>query len=193
VALASVQIDRLLAGAFLSLEQSGVYFRHVFLAVAAYQAAGVLSHNRIIPRLYRYVQAGAVGDALSLIRRERLRFMALTTGVVVVLIGLEFMRERGAAWLQFLDTGLVVPMVLAYMIRGVADYNALFLNARFEERSVLRAQAFAVLCAMSVSAALAPLLAGKGLVAGAATGAVTYLFVTWRCVRRSLVSAGPGT
>ncbi len=193
VALASLQIDRLLAATLLPLEQSGIYFRHVFLAAAAYQAAGVLSHNRIIPRLYRSVQSGALDGALRLMRRERTIFLALSLAAVLLILVLDQLRARGVVWLQFLDAGLMVPMMLAYMCRGSADYNSLFLNARYKERCVLHAQAFAALCAVALGAALTPSWAAKGLVAGALLGSATYLFVTWRCVRHSLAAAGPET
>jgi hypothetical protein len=189
VALASFQIDRLVAGAFMPLEESGIYFRHVFLAAAAYQAASVLSHNRIMHRLYGLVRSDEKVLARALIRRERRRYLALSLVVVAAALTLDLPWAEDVVRLRFLDAGLLVTLLLAYTLRGTADYNAMLLNSLFQERRIFAAQALAVGTVCALGAWLTPVYAAHGLVAAALAGAAVYVCHTWFGVARSTASA----
>jgi O-antigen/teichoic acid export membrane protein len=191
VALASLQLDRLLAGALLSLEVSGIYFRHVFVAAAAYQALGVISHNRIMKGLYANVFGGDVAAARSLARRELRRYVALS---VLVIIGIVLLSASGLLSHQALRS--IVPaylagLMLAYLVRGVADYNALLLNAAYRERDIFRSQLAAVLVTLAGAGALTATWGIAGLIAAMLAGASAYLLLTSLRVREIPASPKP--
>ncbi len=188
VALTSLQIDRLMAGGFLSLEETGLYFRHVFVAAAAYQAFGVVSHNRIMHRLYGHLQAQRRAEAMLLIRSERRRYLALSLAVIAAAFLTETQWAANISALDSITPAVLIILLLAYTVRGVADYNAMVLNATYRERSIFRAQSITVLVVLALGAALTPSFGIAGLVAATLMGASVYACLTWMFVSRTAAS-----
>jgi len=191
VAILSLQADRLLAGSFLTLEAAGVYFRHVFLASVGYQALGVLSFNRILPQVYTVMRRGDRHSARNILNRERRRVVPLCIAIasacwVVKLPGL-------AHWdvaQQVIPLYLSV-LVLAYMVRSLADYNSLVLNGAYRESSVLRAQLLAVVISAAVGLLAAPRLGVPGILAATLTGSVIYALTSGWLSHRILSATPP--
>jgi hypothetical protein len=191
VAVASLQLDRLLAGALLPLEISGIYFRHVFVAAAAYQAFGVMSHNRIMKGLYANVFGGDVAAARSLARRELRRYVPLSGLAIVSIVLLATSGLLSHQALRSIVPAYLAGLMLAYLIRGIADYNAMLLNATYRERDIFRSQAAAVLVTFACAGALTPVWGIAGLIVAMLAGATVYLILTSVRVRRIPASPKP--
>jgi O-antigen/teichoic acid export membrane protein len=184
VALAAVQADRLIAGGLLSLEQSGVYFRHVFLASFAYQAFSVSSFNRISPRVYRHAHANEPSAARSAIQRE------LRTLVPAALLLALAVWSFDPAWLgtgpalRSIQPHYLAILLLGFLLRALADYNALLLNAVYREREIFIAQSIALALSVGVNLVLTAQFGIAGTVSALVLGAGIYLATSGVCVRR---------
>jgi O-antigen/teichoic acid export membrane protein len=184
-AVLSLQIDRLIAGAFLPLETSGVYFRHVFLASVAYQALGIVSFNRIMPIVYRHVARREIAPAVSLVRRERVIVVLAYAGLAVAAMSLETLKVYDLPSLDRVVPAYLGFLILAFMIRNLADYNSLLLNASFRERDVLRSQLVGLIVSFLTAISLAPQLGILGLLISILLGASGYLVASTVLRRRT--------
>ena len=178
VAVAALQADRLLASSLLPLEDAGVYFRHVFVAMVAYQAFGVLSYNRVMPNVYIYMADGRLGDARNIIKRETYRVVPLALALIACVLAIELLVERRFGLLQHTVPAYLAMLMLGYLLRGVADYYSMLLNSRRRERDVLLAQASALLVAITISLALTSRYGILGLVVATLFGAASYAGVS---------------
>lgn len=183
-ALAALQADRLIAAEALGLEGSGVYFRHVFLASLSYQLFGIASFNRVLPFVYARLAQRDVSSAKSLLRREALAFVLLTTACV----------GSGGLLLAFapnvlvrhpnIDPSYLLVLLVAFMFRGLADYSAMLLNGSFQEQVVFRSQLLAVATTVGVGLVAAPLLGIPGLLAATLAGFFLYAVLLYTSARR---------
>jgi len=178
LAVLSLQADRLVAGGLLSLEDSGVYFRHIFLAISAYQVLGVISFNRVMPKVYSSIRGGDLPTAMMLIRRERLVYVSLTLlmMILVLLTGLPRINEMPAV--RDIVQSYLILLLLAYLIRGGADYNAMVLNALYLEGDVLRALSISVGLSIALSVMLTMHLGLPGLLVTVFIAATIYFILT---------------
>lgn len=174
VAIVSLQADRLIAGLFLPLEVAGVYFRHVFLASVAYQAFGVLSFNRILPSVYLCIAEGRPKDAVFIIRRERRLVIVLTLALIALTLSLDLLDKRAWSGLDRVVPFYLAALMLAFLVRGIADYNALLLNGAYRERDVFRSQTVAMTVSISVSVVTTPMFGLPGLLFTTLLGTTLY-------------------
>lgn len=186
VAVASLQLDRLIAGGLMPLETSGVYFRHIFLALAAYQVLGVLSHNRILAQIYRGVAAGKGEETMSVIRREQWHYVPLTFAFMVITIFIGPIVVRNVAPFNTIVPNYLAALMLVYLIRGLADYNSLVLNAVYAERQIFKSQMTMILTSTVCSVVLIPVLGLPGIITGMLVGTVIYFFITGLFTRRAI-------
>lgn len=174
IAVLALQIDRLVAGLFLPLETSGVYFRHVFLASVAYQTLGILSLNRIMQTVYRHLGRREHATAIAIVRRERkivvLIYASLAVGTTV-LGCLDLIRGPG---LDRIVPFFLAALIVSYLVRNLADYNCLVLNGIFRERDVLRSQVLGLAVSFGSSLGLTPIFGIQGLLASTLLGAAVY-------------------
>lgn len=143
IAILVLQFDRLAVGGLLSLELTGVYFRHALLISLAYQMFSIASFNRITPSIFAAAKVEPVSSLIRRILREYARVLILTPLFFICLWGAD--RLTGGVWTDrfHINLGLVAIMLLGFMVRGAADFPALIMNALHRERLVLHRQAFA--------------------------------------------------
>ncbi|MES2236480.1 MAG: polysaccharide biosynthesis C-terminal domain-containing protein [Pseudomonadota bacterium] len=186
VAVTSLQIDRLVAGGFLTLENSGVYFRHIFLASSTYQVFGVVSHNRIMVRIYGSMLAGKPSEVRSIIRREQWRYVPLTLGLIGFILLAGPVAARDVAAFSTIVPHYLAVLMLAYLVRGIADYNSMILNAVYAERQIFKSQLITVLLTTTCSILLTPLFGLPGLIVAVLAGTTIYFLLTGAFARRMI-------
>ena len=175
VAMAALQADRVVVGALLSLEQSGLYFRHMLLASFAYQIFNVASYNRIAHKVYGHAHAGRPWLAKRVIRRELKTLVPLTALLVGGFYAVDQAGFGNVKALQSINPHYLTILTVGYLIRAFADFNALQLNAVYSERQVFIAQACAVSLAIIVNVVLTKHFGISGTVFTFVIGSTAYL------------------
>lgn len=189
LAVLALQADRLLAGMFLTLEESGEYFRHLFLAMSAYQAMNVASYNKILPKVYSNLKVLDVDSANKLILKERIIY-GVGAGAAIFSIYLMGVFDV----FKYLSLEQISPIYLmlvlaAYLFRGVADFNSMILNGLFQEKKVLYSHAITVCVACVGASFLASIYGIEGLLYALVLNGVVYLFVSRFYVNKALAEA----
>jgi O-antigen/teichoic acid export membrane protein len=174
LALVSLQLDRLVVGAILPLDQGGLYFRHVMLVSFLYSGLTVLSYNRVLPTVYSSVQGKRPEVARSIVEVERKWVLILCVVGVVALAGLTLGNFQAINDVG-LSTSFLSILLVAFALRICGDYNALQLNAAHREADVLRAFMLASVPSLAVTLGLCLKFGLAGAVASFALGAGFYL------------------
>jgi len=178
LAVLSLQADRLIAGGMLSIEDSGIYFRHIFLALSAYQILGVISFNRVMATVYRSLRNNDKQAAKTLIRRERLVYLLFTLLMIAFVLIIKLLPVNEYTAIQRLIPLYLILLLLAYFIRGAADFNAMVLNALYLEREVFRVHLITVGISLALSLVLISQLGLLGLMATVFITAIIYLVLS---------------
>jgi O-antigen/teichoic acid export membrane protein len=178
LAVLSLQADRLIAGGMLSIEDSGIYFRHIFLALSAYQILGVISFNRVMATVYRSLRNNDKQTAKTLIRRERLVYLLFTLLMIAFVLIIKLLPINEYTAIQRLIPLYLILLLLAYFIRGAADFNAMVLNALYLEREVFRVHLITVGISLVLSLVLISQLGLLGLMATVFIAAIIYLVLS---------------
>ena len=184
IAILILQFDRLAVGGLMSFEDTGQYFRHTLLVSFAYQAFNIASFNRITPAIF----AEAKTQGIPHLRRRVLReYLKTIVGVPLLLLGAWGADVlTGHVWSERFHLSLILMGVLlvGFMLRAAADFHALILNARHDERHILRSQG----AAFAVGAVLLVVLTWRFGVYGAAFATIAtsalYLVLVSRAVRK---------
>lgn len=184
IAILILQFDRLAVGGLLTLEQTGLYFRHTLLVALSYQAFNIASFNRITPSIF----ADAKVQGIAYLRRRVLREYGKTlVGVPLMMLGV-FAADRltHGVWSERFHLSLVLMglLLLGFMARAAADFHALILNARHQERLILRAQGAAFVVGAILLVLMTKLFGVYGTAYAAITTSVLYLLLVNRAVRR---------
>lgn len=184
IAILILQFDRLAVGGLMSFEQTGQYFRHTLLVSFAYQAFNIASFNRITPAIFTEAKTQ---DIPHLRRRVLREYLKTVVGVPLLLLmawGADVM--TGHVWSErfHLSLALMGVLLIGFMLRAAADFHALILNARHDERHILISQGVA----FAVGAVLLVALTWRFGVYGAAFATIAtsalYLVLVSRAVRR---------
>ncbi len=140
LAVLSLQFDRLIVGAALPLGDVGLYFRHVVIVSLVYQFFNVASYNRRLPAIFHSARSDDKAKTLAIIRNEVLLVGGATlAGVAVALV--VNAATNGTILARFeLSITLGLLLLCGALIRVVADFLSLVLNARHEERRLFRNQ-----------------------------------------------------
>lgn len=186
LAVLALQADRLIAGGLLSLENSGVYFRHIFLALSVYQVLGIVSFNRIMPEVYASLHKNDVQAAKALIRRERLIYLILSVGVIIFFLLVNRLPVASHPVVQSVVPLYLILLILSYLVRGMADFNAMTLNALHLENQVFLAHLIAVGVSLVLALGLTAKLGLIGLISTVFVAATIYLVVTQAFASRAL-------
>lgn len=184
VALLALQADRLVVGGLLTLEQSGIYFRHIFVASFIYQIFNVASYNRIAPRVYGHVMGGRHLQGRATVRQEIRIFVPLTLLFIAALAALRPLELPLADAAASVSPRFLAILTFAFLVRATADYNALLLNSVFRERDTFIAQLTAVSAALLLSLVLTRELGMTGTAVALIAGAAIYLAASTFYVRR---------
>lgn len=186
LAVLALQADRLVAGGLLPLEDSGIYFRHIFLAMSVYQVLGVISFNRVMSDVHASLRSNDARTAQALIRRERLVYLSLTLGMIALALIVKLLPISDHPAVKSLILPYLILLLLAYLIRGIADFNAMTLNALYLEREVFRAHLITVILSLALSLALTAQLGLVGLMTTVFLAASIYLVLTQLFSSRAL-------
>jgi len=190
VAVAALQIDRLVVGATLSPGDVGIYFRNVTLAGLALQIFNVASFNRVAPGVYMHSRNGAWGVSANTVRREYRRFAAGVLLLGTIVLGVNFaLGEPLHRW--HLETGFLGVMAAVVLVRAAADYDGLILLSTGGDAAVFRNQASAVLAGAAALALLSNMFGLIGAFLGALVTPASYLLLNRISVRQRLGAAGP--
>ena len=143
IAILILQFDRLAVGGLMSLEQTGLYFRHTLLVAFAYQAFNIASFNRITPTIFAAAKVETIRQLTLRVTREYLKTLIGVPLLLSAAWGLD--RITGGVWSTRFDLSLLLMglLLLGFMLRAAADFPALIMNGRHEERFVLRRQVIA--------------------------------------------------
>jgi hypothetical protein len=182
VAVAALQLDRLLVGGTLSLEEIGVYFRNIALSSLAFQFFNIVSFSRVAPSVFSLARAGAHDRSAWLVGMEYRWFaLALSLGLGIALaVNAMFDSPAGRYGIEPLYLVLLGSGVL---LRAGADYRGLLLLSVGADRSVLRNQAAGVLTGALCLLALAMKFGLLGAFMGALFTHLVYLMLnhwSWR-------------
>ena len=185
LAILMLQFDRLAVGGLMSFELTGQYFRHTLLVSLAYQVFNIASFNRILPAVFTEART----EGVPYLRRRVMREYLKTLVGVPLLFLAAFVADRltQGVWSErfHLSLSLMALLLVGVMVRAAADFHGLILNARHDERHILRSQGIAFV----VGASLLVLLTWRFGVYGAAFVTITtsalYLLLVSRAVRQS--------
>jgi len=184
IAILILQFDRLAVGGLMSFEDTGQYFRHTLLVSFAYQAFNIASFNRITPAIF----AEAKTEGVPHLRRRVLReYLKTLVGVPLLLLGAWGADVvTGSAWSDrfHLSLWLMALLLGGFMFRALADFPALIMNGRHEERFVLRRQ----IIAFVIGGLLLVVLTSAFGIWGAACATVVtnalYAALNWHALNR---------
>lgn len=185
IAILILQFDRLAVGGLMSLEQTGQYFRHTLLVSLAYQAFNIASFNRITPAIYLEARTEGVPHLRRRVLREYLK--TLVGAPLLLLMAWSADRLTEGVWSErfHLSLTLMGLLLFGFMLRAAADFHALILNARHDERRILASQGLSFI----VGATLLVFLTWRIGLYGAALAAIAtsalYLLLVSRAVRQS--------
>lgn len=186
VALSSLQADRLVAGSLLTLEQSGVYFRHVFLASFIYQMFNIVSYNRILPRVYAHTRAGELAVARRAIHREMKILIPGTLLLAALVWQLDLSLLPANPAIQTLLPPYLAILLFGFLVRAVADYNMLLLNAIHHEGDIFVAQSVTLVLTLVFNVILTRSFGMLGTICALVLGSGIYLITSGAYTRRSL-------
>ncbi|MFK7837577.1 MAG: hypothetical protein AB8B60_15310 [Sulfitobacter sp.] len=184
VAILTLQVDRLVIGAAMPLDQVGVYFRHVLLVSMIYQVFNILFYNRILPRVFTRVKTDPLGLARGIVSREYRRVLIFVAGVLLLGV-LIHLGTAGA----FADRFALVPayfaaLLLVTIVRMRADYNALLFNALHLEKTIFKLQLISFLTALPVLVGLTYWIGIPGTIFAGFCGALIYFTLTHHALRK---------
>lgn len=183
IAILILQFDRLAVGGLLSFEQTGLYFRHTLLVSFAYQAFNIASYNRITPAIFAQAKTHGVAYLHGRVMREYLKTLVGAPLLLLAAWGADQLTHGVWSARFHLSFWLMALLVFGFMVRAAADFHALILNARHDERHILKSQGVAFV----VGAALLALLTWRFGVYGAACATIItsalYLMLIHRIVQ----------
>ena len=178
LAILSLQFDRLVVGGLLPFDETGRYYRHVLLVSLLYQITNIAFHNRVTGGVFRDAPSCPTQEVVGRLHQEWRRILVLALVGVAAALALDSALSHRISNRFALDVWLGCALLAVVLLRVWADFNALYLNGRYKERRVLRAQLVAFTIA---SIAMVTLAAGTGVfgvVLAAGLGAVVYVALT---------------
>lgn len=143
IAVAALQIDRLLISGLLGPADIGLYFRHVTLTSLAFQVFNIASFNRVAPGIYQQARQKAWKRCAQVVRTEYARFALLFSGAVALVLLADHALARPSQRLG-LEASFLLIITAAVLLRTAADYKGLLLLSLGGDRALLRNQACAV-------------------------------------------------
>ena len=151
------------------------------------QVLGVLSFNRVMPAVYRRLAEQDFAAAREILRREKQIVIPLSLAVAVAAWGLLGFDAKHWPALTRLVPPYLAVLVIAFLLRGLADYNSLLLNGTYRERDVFRSQLFAVTGSVISALILTPMYGIPGLLGATLFGSALSAAVSGYLSRRSLL------
>jgi O-antigen/teichoic acid export membrane protein len=148
VAVAALQIDRLVIAGALTLTDVGVYFRHVTLTSLALQFFNIASFNRVAPSIYQMTRLEGWGRGAQVVKIEYTRFAVLFAGSVILVLVADHLLGNLTRRLE-LEAIFLIIITAAVLLRTAADYQGLLLLSMGDDKVLLRNQAIAAVVGAS--------------------------------------------
>ena len=146
-----------------------------------------------MPEVYASLHNNVVQGAKTLIRRERLVYLILSGGVIIFFLLVNRLPVASHPVVQSVVPLYLILLIFSYLVRGIADFNAMTLNALHLENQVFLAHVIAVGVSLVLALVLTAKLGLIGLIAAVFVAATIYLVVTQafasRALRRVVASA----
>lgn len=182
IAVAALQIDRLLISGLLGPADIGLYFRHVTLMSLAFQVFNIASFNRVAPGIYQQARQKAWKRCAQVVRNEYARFALLFSGAVALAIVADHSLGRPSRRLG-LEASFLLILTAAVLLRTAADYKGLLLLSLGGDRALFRNQACAVVLGGAVLFQLSWAYSLPGAFIGAAIMPMLYFLFNSLSVR----------
>lgn len=139
VAVAMLQLDRLVIGTMLSATDAGIYFRHITLGGLALQLFNIVSYTRVAPQVFQLGRGLAWARASDVVTTEYRRFALF----VIAAAGLSLIANKlmgNPAQRFHLEPSLLCIITVGVLFRASADYQGLLLLTTKSDGLVLRNQ-----------------------------------------------------
>jgi len=175
VAILMLQYDRLVVRALVPLDETGVYFRHILIVSFVYQFFNVASFNRVMPSIFAAARTENDGQLFARLRPEIVRMFAVVAIGFAISVGIDAATGHMITAKYHLSIIFAGVLVSAALIRIVADFTGMILNARHREALVLRQQIVTFAVTAPVLAVLTHFIGIGGAVAASLVASVLYL------------------
>lgn len=182
VAIMSLQIDRLVVGSVLNLNQTGVYFRNILVSSIFLQFFSIVSNNRVLPKILVLAKERLLRDQVKLISKE-LVFMLMFFVLAVAGLGTVYFLTDGIVFLRYnILWEVILILLVAALFRVIGDYASLILHSYKYESLVLRSQ----IITLALSTPIVFIFTYQFQIFGAATSmlfsSIVYMVITIRFV-----------
>lgn len=184
VAILALQIDRLVIGAVMPLDQVGVYFRHILMVSMIYQVFNIAFLNRVLPAVFALAKRAPLSDLRAIARREYLRVLVFVGSLALAGLVLHLVTGDALADRFSLVPAYFAGLLVMSCVRMRADFNGLILNALHQEAAIFRLQLISFALNFPVLVGLTWALGIPGTIASGITGAALYLALTRRTLIR---------
>jgi hypothetical protein len=183
VAVAALQVDRLVVGATLEAADVGIYFRNIVLAGLALQIFNIASFNRVAPSVYQFARELTWHRGAELVKVEYLRFALVFVGMVLFVLMVDYVMGY-PAWRWGLQTHFVLIMAVGVILRSAADFKGLLLLSLGCDKVLFRNQVSAVVFGAAGLFLLSRFFLLPGAFIGAVLTPMAYLFLNHFSVQR---------
>jgi len=176
VAVAMLQMDRLVIGTTLSATDTGIYFRHIALGGLALQVFNIVSYTRVAPQIFQLGRGLAWDRASDVVTKEYRRFALL----MIAAAGLSLFANQligNPAQRFHLEPYFLCLVIAGVLFRASADYQGLLLLTMKCDSQVLRNQIVAVVVGTACLLLLSWSFQLQGAFVGAMLLSVVYYFL----------------
>lgn len=184
VAILILQFDRLAVGGLLTFAETGLYYRHTLLVALAYQAFSIASYNRITPAIFAEAKTRSIGHLRGRVLREYRKALIGAPLLLLAAWGADI--ATGHVWSERFQLSILLMgiLMLGFMVRALADFHALVLNARHEERHILTSQGAAFAVGFALLLAMTWKFGAYGAAASTVVTSTLYLVLVSGAVHR---------
>lgn len=192
IAVAALQIDRLLISCLLGPADIGLYFRHVTLMSLAFQVFNIASFNRVAPGIYHQARQKAWKRCAQVVRNEYARFALLFSSAVALAILADHVLGHPSRRLG-LEASFMLIITAAVLLRTAADYKGLLLLSLGGDHDLFRNQACAVVLGGAVLFLLTWAYSLPGAFIGVALMPMLYFLFNTLSVRGRYIQLDPSS
>ena len=177
VSFLASQSEKLFAGLLLTAFESGIYFRHMYLAISIYQLLGILSYNRTLSKIYTHYQNSNFSAAKKIILKERVRYLLISILIFVVAIKSKHHLTEILPSLDSINPYFLMPLLIGFTIRGIADFEIIKLNALKLEKKIFFGMLAIVIISNLILLVLTYNYRLAGLLISSITSAIIYFLI----------------
>ncbi len=185
VAILSVQMDRLVAGAFLAPAEIGIYFRNAMPVSIVYQLFNIASFNRVLPEIFAAARTSPVAAIRPRVFREFLTVAGAAALIYAAILAAAHLPHLDGLFAKYhIRPELLCFLFASFLLRAGGDLNGILLNGKNLERRILAIQVSALLVGVVFYVGLSWRFGLMGTVVAGMFGQGLYLFRTRRALSR---------